>query len=151
MKKFFSSCFFLFLPLLLGGMVGFFIKDFIDFDLLHKPPLAPPGFLFPIVWSILYFLMGLSFFLYKKDYPLFSETDFYYYLQLFFNLIWPVLFFIFKMRFLSILFLFILLGLIVLFMKNVIKKKKISFYLFIPYLLWTCFAFYLNIGFFILN
>lgn len=151
MKKLLRSCFYLFLPITLGGIMGFFIKDFIDFDVLSKPSFTPPSILFPIVWSLLYLVMGISFFLYKKDYKEVSEVDIYYYLQLFFNITWPILFFIFKMRFFSILWIFVLFGFIVLLVKFIYPKKRISAYLLFPYLLWTIFATYLNIGFFVLN
>ena len=49
------------IPLILGGLVGFFISDSMDYDTLVKPALAPPAVIFPIVWTILYTLMGVSY------------------------------------------------------------------------------------------
>ena len=45
------------LPVVLGGLVGFIISGFMDYNMLQKPPFAPPAILFPIVWTILYDLM----------------------------------------------------------------------------------------------
>lgn len=49
------------LPLILGGIVGLIASKTMDYETLAKPPLSPPGIIFPIVWSILYTLMGISF------------------------------------------------------------------------------------------
>ena len=57
----------IFLPLILGGIMAFIIKDAIDYTSLNQPPLAPPKIVFPIAWTILYFLIGLSYYLYRKD------------------------------------------------------------------------------------
>lgn len=59
----------LFLPIIIGGIVGIIIKNYIDYSLIEKPPLSPPKLAFPIAWSILYLLIGISYYLYrKKDY-----------------------------------------------------------------------------------
>ena len=49
------------LPVILGGIVGLITSSFMDYNELIKPELAPPGILFPIVWTILYILMGVSY------------------------------------------------------------------------------------------
>ena len=48
------------IPVIIGGIVGFLISGSMDYDSLVKPPLSPPGFLFPIVWTILYIFIGVS-------------------------------------------------------------------------------------------
>ena len=48
-------------PVIIGGITGLIISKFIDYNVLQKPPLAPPSVLFPIVWTILYVLMGVSY------------------------------------------------------------------------------------------
>ena len=49
------------IPIALGGLVGLIISQFMDYNTLQKPPLSPPGFIFGIVWSILYLLMGIAY------------------------------------------------------------------------------------------
>lgn len=137
----------LFAPLILGGLVGFIINSSMDYTSLNQPPLSPPGIIFPIVWSILYLLMGISYFLYRKE----NEKNYLYYLQLVVNLVWPILFFTLKLRFFSIIWILILAYLIYRLIIEWKDKKKISAYLLIPYFIWTIFATYLNIGVFLLN
>ena len=76
-------------PLLLGGIVGFIISPSIDYSSLQKPFLAPPSITFPIVWSILYLLMGISYGILKSNNLTDSKIDLIYYTQLVFNLLWP--------------------------------------------------------------
>ena len=137
----------LFTPLILGGLIGLIINSSMDYTSLNQPPLSPPSIIFPIVWSILYLLMGISYFLYRKEY----KKNYLYYLQLGVNLIWPILFFTLKLRFFSIIWILILAYLIYRLIIEWKDKKRISAYLLIPYLIWTIFATYLNIGIFLLN
>ena len=137
----------LFAPLILGGLVGFIINFSMDYTSLNQPPLSPRGIIFPIVWSILYLLMGISYFLYRKE----NEKNYLYYLQLVVNLVWPILFFTLKLRFFSIIWILILAYLIYRLIIEWKDKKKISAYLLIPYFIWTIFATYLNIDVFLLN
>lgn len=140
----------LFLPLVLGTIVGILINGSIDYNIVNKPPLSPSGTLFPIVWSILYFLIGLGYALYKENY---SDDDIslVYYLQLGFNLLWSIIFFSLKLRFISIIWIIILDILVIILFIKYLKTNKISAYLLIPYILWILFATYLNIGVYLLN
>lgn len=140
----------LFLPIIIGGIVGFLIKDYIDYEYINKPPLAPPKIFFPIAWSIIYLLMGISYYLFRKDYED-TLTTIVYYIQLFINALWSIVFFIFKWRFFSILWIILLDIFVILLIYLFYKKKPISAYLNIPYLLWSLFATYLTIGIYILN
>lgn len=140
----------LFLPIIIGGIVGFLIKDYIDYEYINKPPLAPPKIFFPIAWSIIYLLMGISYYLFRKDHED-NLTTIVYYIQLFINALWSIVFFIFKWRFFSILWIILLDIFIILLIYLFYKKKPISAYLNIPYLLWSLFATYLTIGIYILN
>jgi len=148
--KIFKSIFYLFLPILIGGLVGFIIKDSIDYSNLIQPPFAPSKIIFPIAWSIIYLLMGLAYFIYRKKDNEFLEK-FIYYLQLFVNAMWSIIFFVWKFRFFSIIWILLLVFLIILLMYLFSKKSKVSTYLLIPYILWLFFATYLNIGIYILN
>ena len=140
----------IFLPLILGSLVGLLINSSMDYANLNQPPLSPPGIVFPIAWSILYLLMGIGYYLYRQDYKD-NKTIVLYYLNLFFNLTWTFIFFVFKLRGLSILWIIILIGIVLLLIKEFWQTKGASAYCFIPYLLWLIFATYLNIGIFILN
>ena len=140
----------IFLPIILGSLVGFIINGFIDYPSLIKPPLAPPKIFFPIAWSIIYLLMGISYYLYRKDYSD-EKTIKVYYIQLIVNLLWSVIFFVFKFRLLSIAWIILLDLLVITLIKKYYDTKKISAYLNIPYLIWILFATYLTIGIYILN
>ena len=136
------------LPIIGGGIVGLIISSYMDYQDLIKPPLAPPGFIFPIVWTILYLLMGISYYISNSDD---KELDQIYLLQLLVNFLWPIIFFVLKMYFSAFLWIILLLILVVVMIKEFLRIKKLSGYLQIPYLLWLLFATYLNIGVFILN
>lgn len=151
MKKIIYSIFYLFLPLIIGGIVAFLIRDSIDYTTLSLPPFAPPKLLFPIAWTIIYLFMGISYFCYKKEYEEFSLTNGVYYIQLIVNGFWSILFFLWKLRFISILWILLLDVLLFFLIYLFLAKKKISAYLNFPYLIWILFATYLTIGIFILN
>ena len=139
------------LPIALGGLVGLIISQFMDYNTLQKPPLSPPGFIFGIVWSILYLLMGIAYgmLVYKGKSD--AEVSKIYWTQLIVNLLWPILFFVFKLRLFSSIWIIILLILVINMVIKFYKKDKIIGYSQIPYLLWIMFATYLNIGVYILN
>ena len=82
------------MPLILGAIVGFITSKSMDYSTLVKPVLAPPSILFPIVWSILYILMGVSYGILKTN-RISEESKKIYYLQLGVNLLWSIIFFIF--------------------------------------------------------
>lgn len=151
MKQKFLFIFRLFFPISIGGITGFILRDYFDYDILVKPPFSPPSIIFPIIWTILYFLMGIAFCFYKSKHEDGDEVTFYFYLQLFFNISWTFLFFLFHLRFFSILWIFVLLFLVLLLLNSFYKKRKISFYLLFLYLPWLLYATYLNIGFAFLN
>lgn len=146
MKNFFR----LFLPIILGSIVGFLINSFIDYPELIKPPFAPPKILFPIAWSIIYLLMGIAYYFYRKNHNN-KDTIKLYYTQLIVNVLWSVIFFVFKLRFFSIIWILVLDILVFKLSKKYFDTKKISFYLTIPYIIWIIFATYLTIGIYILN
>lgn len=139
------------IPVVVGAITGFLISGFIDYNSLEKPFLAPPSWLFPIIWSILYVLMGISYGILDSNSLVDSKINLIYYLQLFVNALWPIAFFILKWRFFAFLWILLLLVLIIIMIINFYRKNKIAAYLQIPYLLWTAFATYLNLGIYILN
>lgn len=151
MPNLIKKLFRLFLPIILGSIVGLLIPFKNNYQSLNNPPLSPPSILFPIVWTILYLLMGISYYKFKENNENDAETSIIYYIQLFFNILWSVIFFGFQLRFLAIIWIIILDMLIIALIIKINKKDKIASYLLIPYLLWTLFATYLTIGVYILN
>ena len=113
------------IPVLLGGVVGLIISRFMDYNTLEKPPLSPPGFIFGIVWTVLYVLMGISYGILDKKDLVDSKVKWAYYLQLVVNLIWPILFFVFKARLISSIWIVLLLILVI--NMIIMLYKKINF------------------------
>lgn len=139
------------IPVVVGGIVGLIISGSIDYSSLKQPPLSPPSTLFPIVWSILYILMGISYGILDSNLLVDSGINSIYYLQLFVNALWSIFFFVFKWRFFSFLWILLLLALVVIMIVRFYRKNKTSGLLQIPYLLWILFATYLNLGVYLLN
>lgn len=143
--------FYLFLPLILGSLVGFFISKSIDYQVLIKPPLAPPKIFFPIAWTIIYLLLGISYYLFKQEKPKSPLESKIYYSQLIVNLLWSIIFFVFKWRFIAIIWILLLDILVIYLISLFLDVKKISAYLNYFYLAWILFATYLTIGIYLLN
>ena len=139
------------IPVVIGGIVGFLISNFIDYNIINKPPLSLPSIVFPIIWTILYILMGTSYGILKTKELIDDETNMIYYTQLLVNVTWPIVFFVFKWRFVSILWIILLLILVIYMTIKLYRKNKIAGLMQIPYILWTIFATYLTIGVYILN
>lgn len=140
------------IPLIIGAISALLTRDqIIIFENLQKPSLSPPGWLFPLVWTILYILMGIaSYFIWisEKSNQLALTV---YTLQLIFNFFWPIIFFNFKLYLFAFIWLVILWFLILTTTLLFYQIKKISGYLMIPYLLWVAFAGYLNLSIYLLN
>ena len=139
------------IPVLVGGVVGLMISSAIDYNSLQKPFLAPPSIVFPIVWTILYILMGISYGILKSKGLTDKKIDLIYYMQLGVNAIWSIIFFLLKWRLFAFIWIIILDVLVILMITKFYKKDKIAGLLQIPYLLWVLFASYLNLAIYILN
>jgi len=124
-----------------------------NFASLNQPPLSPPGWLFPVVWSILYVLMGISSYLITESgKPARSKTALTVYgVQLFFNFMWSIIFFNFEAYLFAFIWLIALLVLVILNAVLFYRIDRRAGLLFIPYILWVIFAGYLNFGIFLLN
>ena len=121
---------------------------------LIKPGFAPPSFIFPIVWVILYTLMGISAYkIMKKGYDLYKVRDamFYYWLQLFLNFIWSILFFGLDLRFTGLVVIIILIIIVSVMVYKFSKINKFSSYINIPYIVWLLYALFLNYFIWIIN
>ena len=139
------------IPVIIGGIVGIIISNSIDYNTLQKPFLAPPSIAFPIVWTILYILMGISYGILDSKSLVDSKTNIIYYLQLFVNALWSIIFFTLKWRLFAFIWILLLCILVIIMIYNFYKKNKIAGLLQIPYLLWIIFASYLNIATYLLN
>ena len=142
------------IPLLVGGLSALLTKVNMQlFDYVNKPPLSPPGWLFPVVWTILYILMGVASYavLVSEDRVKRRTALFVYGLQLFFNFFWSVIFFNVQNYLFAFIWLVILFALIVLTTALFYRIKNVAGYLLLPYIAWVSFAGYLNYGIYILN
>lgn len=85
------------IPLIAGGASAFLTRKSMEqFEALNQPPLSPPGWLFPIVWTILYILMGISLYLILRsdaDDETVKAAQKIFYFQLALNFLWPLIFF----------------------------------------------------------
>ncbi|MBE6156087.1 MAG: tryptophan-rich sensory protein [Firmicutes bacterium] len=139
----------LFGPLLCGIIVGLLTNNH-QYELIIKPPYSPPAIIFPIVWSILYLLMGISLYIIIKNNN--NATSIRVFItQLVTNLIWPFIFFNFKLYYLAAFWLLLLIYFVINMIVNFYSIKKIASYLQISYFLWLLFALYLNLGVALLN
>ena len=143
------------LPLVVGGVSALLsMEGMKHFESVNKPPLTPPGWLFPIAWTVLYVLMGIaSYFVLiaKKGEEKTVKALSAYAIQLGFNFMWSILFFGLELYKFSFVWLLALIALIVLTIVRFYKIDKTAAYLLIPYLLWVVFASYLNLGVAVLN
>ena len=140
---FFSSKFSVFiyviLALIIGSLASSNTADDVWYQALIKSPLNPPGYVFGIVWPILYLLMSISAF------RTFNETKNLFLIQLLFNALWSWLFFAFQMPFIALLNIWLLIYLNIKINLKMFYIDKLSGLLFIPYVLWLFFASYLNL------
>lgn len=141
------------IPLAVGIIASFITKDQMEaFSQLKQPPLSPPGWLFPIVWTVLYVLMGISsYIVYQKQNTLLSDCQRLYILQLAANFIWTILFFNLKQYLFSFIWLVLLIFLVARMAICFVTVDRKAAALQIPYVLWICFAAYLNIAIYYLN
>lgn len=139
-----------------GTLAGFLTRNSMSlYDEIVQPPLAPPSILFPIVWTILYILMGISaalIYTNEEASPKDKEKALTVYAaSLIVNFFWSILFFNFRAFFISFLWLLLLLVLVIYTILLYHKINKVAAYLQIPYAVWVGFAGYLNLAIWILN
>lgn len=145
---------FVLIPLAVGALAGFITMGGMDsYNTLNKPALSPPGWVFPVVWTILYTLMGISSYIVYNAQKSMSRAQGLktYALQLAVNFIWPIIFFNAQNYFLAFIVLIVLWLLVlrmILLFKNV---SPLAAYLQLPYLAWLTFAAYLNLAVLLLN
>ena len=140
----FSVFIYVILALTIGGLASSNTADDVWYQTLIKSPLNPPGYVFGIVWPILYLLMSISAF------RTFNETKNLFLIQLLFNALWSWLFFAFQMPLVALLNIWLLIYLNIKINLKMFNIDKLSGLLFIPYVLWLFFASFLNL-FIVLN
>ena len=156
LKKWQPYLLFCALTLGVGTLSAFFTRGNTSiYDEIITPPLEPPSFLFPIVWGILYLLLGIGaarVFRVRETNPAGARDAFAFFgMNLFVNFAWSILFFNCRAFWFSFIWLLLLLALTVRMAIAFRKLDKIAGYLQIPYILWVIFAGYLTLGIAILN
>ncbi len=144
------------IPLAVGGLSALLTMGNMDiYNELNTPPLSPPSILFPIVWTILYILMGISSAIVwierNNDTTAADDGISIYSVSLVFNFLWSIFFFNLRWFLFSFIWLVALLILIIMTIRSYKKVSPIAAYLQIPYAIWVAFAGYLNISIWILN
>ena len=134
----------------IGGMATISFKE-PWYSQLVKSSLNPPDWIFAPVWTTLYLMMTLAiwFFWHSKKRDI--NTVYIYFIHILFNTTWSVVFFAFHSILLALINLMILICLIVILILRFKRVNNVSAYLMIPYLLWSCYALFLNLSLFILN
>ena len=137
-----------------GGLAALLSGGMDTYGQLNQPPLSPPGWVFPVVWSILYLMMGYASYRVltsDADPAAIQKAQTFYFIQLVLNFLWPILFFGFQWYFAAFILLLILWAFIYLTMHYFGMIDDTAENLLIPYLLWVTFAGYLNLGVALLN
>ena len=134
------------IPLIFGTIIGLLSGLNNNYDNFIKPDIMPPNIVFPIVWTILYILMGVS------SYIIYEETNEIpkiYLIQLVVNLLWSFIFFEFKLYLLAYLWIILLIVLVSIMIIKFIRINKLAGYLQIPYIIWLLIASFINLMFII--
>ncbi len=139
--------------LIVGSLSALLTSDSMDiYSTAKTPPLSPPGIIFPIVWTVLYTLMGISAArIYNANGQKFDSSLLIYAIQLAVNFAWSLIFFNIRNFLFAFIWLLLLWALILVMILKFYKIDKPAALLQIPYLLWVTFAGYLNLGIYLLN
>ena len=142
------------IPLAVGGLSSLVSGGMSDYENLVQPPLSPPGWVFPVVWTILYLLMGYaSYLVFTADAPAGQKKRALtlYAIQLFLNFLWSPVYFGLEWRLVAFFVLLALWAAILLTMRAFSAINEKAGDLLLPYILWVTFAAYLNLGTVLLN
>lgn len=155
MKKWKPYAFWIVLTEAVGGLSGWLTRNGIEVYKaeIEKPPLSPPGFVFPIIWALLFALMGIG--AARIDMApasaARSRSLLLFLIQLLFNFFWSILFFNLQSFGFALIWLIVLWALILWMILSFRKIDTLAAWLQVPYLLWVTFAAYLNLGVWVLN
>lgn len=141
------------IPLAVGSLSSLFTRNSVGiYNSLNKAAISPPSYIFPIAWTILYILMGIS------SYLIFVSEDekkgkalTIYAIQLFFNFFWSIIFFTCSQYLLAFVWIIALILLIIVMIYAFYQISPVAAYLQIPYLLWCLFAAYLSFMVYLMN
>lgn len=141
------------IPLAVGALAGLLIMGSMErYQLLNQPPLAPPPWIFPVVWTVLYVLMGISSWrVSRSSQPGRALALRFYWVQLAVNFFWPLIYFRAGAYLAALLWLLLLLALVIAMILAFARVERRAALLQIPYLLWLIFATYLNLMIYLLN
>ncbi|MBQ3225462.1 MAG: tryptophan-rich sensory protein [Clostridia bacterium] len=155
-KNFLRASIIILFPALVGLLSGLISKDATValYEVLKRPPLSPPAFLFPIVWGVLYILSGIASYLvirkgWEKPEVKDAMQSFWFWLAL--SFVWPIVFFNFRTPLLAFIILIVMWIFVGITTVKFYRISKPAAYLMIPLWLWTTFAAYLNLGIVLLN
>jgi tryptophan-rich sensory protein len=118
---------------------------------INKPSFNPPDWVFAPVWTTLYIFMAVAVWLIWINQKKIKKIFYVYFVHLFFNATWSVIFFGFHQIFLALINILLIIFFIIWLIKLYLPLNKFSAYLMIPYLVWCCYAFILNLNLFLLN
>lgn len=137
----------IFTPFTASDMKGYYSS-------LIKPKLVPPPIVFPIVWSILYTLMGISLYTISEkatSEELKKDSYFIFFTQLFLNSLWTPIYFSLKLRLPAFFVILLMLMLVIYMIRLFSKTSKFAAYIQMPYAVWLCIAGYINLATYLLN
>ena len=150
-NKIFKLLFYIILTFFIGSLFVFTIPKNDEYQTLNKI-VEVPGYVFIIVWSILYLLMAISIYLINiKNNKIYKNAEKLYFLQLIINSLWTLIFFGFNFYSFSFIWILILIVLVSVMINEFYKINKIAGLINIPYLFWLMFAAILNISIVLLN
>ena len=153
-NKIWTVLIFLAIPLIVGTLSGVLFSAGDEYGAMIKPPLSPPSWLFPVVWTILFALMGISSYLVYKAHVSRGEKKaalIVYGVQLIVNFFWPLFFFKLGAYLFAFIWLVLLWALVLIMILKFMKINKTAGLLQLPYILWLTFAAYLNLAVYFLN
>lgn len=144
------------IALAVGGLSALLTMENMDiYSRINRPPLSPPSWLFPVVWTILYVLMGIGAALVynRKEFKPegVRRALIIYAVNLFLNFFWSIIFFNLEAYFLAFVWLVALWAVIVAMIISFRRVSPAAAYLQIPYLIWVTFAGYLTFAIYLLN
>ncbi|MBQ9519478.1 MAG: tryptophan-rich sensory protein [Firmicutes bacterium] len=141
------------LPIAVGAVSAWISRAGMQaFDMVKQPPLSPPKAVFPVVWTILYILMGIaSYIVAEKGGKDEDNALTFYALQLGANFLWSIIFFKFGAYLFAFVWLLLLWALVYVTLEKFKKISATAGNLLVPYILWLTFAAYLNLGVYLLN